>query len=170
VQVVPELWFPADTAPREVLARAATRFSPRIAFATGFGMEGCVLLHMIAARRLPMTRTLPSPYARARSPRTRCDELPRLRVLPARGDAVARARKAAGRLPPRASGSDRYAAERAEGETATAFFRRVELGHVKPLLADLENVTPANVRPEDFIDLEEEANFTIQTKEGECAA
>jgi sulfite reductase beta subunit-like hemoprotein len=56
------------------------------------------------------------------------------------------------------------------GETATAFFRRVELGHVKPLLADLENVTPANVRPEDFIDLEEEANFTIETKEGECAA
>jgi len=54
VQVVPELWFPADTAPREVLARAATRFSPRIAFATGFGMEGCVLLHMIAARRLPI--------------------------------------------------------------------------------------------------------------------
>jgi hypothetical protein len=46
----------------------------------------------------------------------------------------------------------------------------VELGHIKLLLADLENVTAANVRPEDFIDLEEEANFTIQTKEGECAA
>jgi len=62
----------------------------------------------------------------------------------------------------------RYSSQ--EGETATAFFRRVELGHIKPLLADLENVTAANVRPEDFIDLEEEANFTIQTKEGECAA
>ena len=63
-----------------------------------------------------------------------------------------------------------YAAERSEGESATAFFRRVELGSVKALLADLEKVLPGEARPEDFVDLGEEANFTLQTKEGECAA
>lgn len=54
MQVVSELRFSADTAPEEVLEKAAARFAPRIAFATGFGMEGCVLLHMISARRLPI--------------------------------------------------------------------------------------------------------------------
>jgi phosphoadenosine phosphosulfate reductase len=54
VQAASELRFSADTAPEEVLVQAAARFSPRIAFATGFGMEGCVLLHMIADRGLPI--------------------------------------------------------------------------------------------------------------------
>ncbi len=40
--------------PEEVLAEAAARFGPRIAFATGFGPEGCVLLDVIARHRLPV--------------------------------------------------------------------------------------------------------------------
>jgi phosphoadenylyl-sulfate reductase (thioredoxin) len=40
--------------PEEVLAEAATRFGPRVAFATGFGPEGCVLLDVIARHRLPV--------------------------------------------------------------------------------------------------------------------
>lgn len=38
--------------PEEILAHAAARFVPRIAFATGFGPEGCVLVDVIARHRL----------------------------------------------------------------------------------------------------------------------
>jgi sulfite reductase (NADPH) hemoprotein beta-component len=62
------------------------------------------------------------------------------------------------------------AAERAEGESATAFFRRIELPRVKALLADLEKLAPGEASPGDFIDVGEEADFRVQTKEGECAA
>lgn len=41
---------PAD----RVLAWAAERFAPCLAFATGFGAEGCVLVHLIASARLPI--------------------------------------------------------------------------------------------------------------------
>jgi len=37
----------ADAAPHEILARAVERF-PRITFATGFGVEGCLLIDLIA--------------------------------------------------------------------------------------------------------------------------
>jgi phosphoadenylyl-sulfate reductase (thioredoxin) len=40
--------------PEEILTDAAARFGPRIAFATGFGPEGCVLLDVIARHRLPI--------------------------------------------------------------------------------------------------------------------
>jgi len=40
--------------PEEILAVAAERFGPRIAFATGFGPEGCVLVDIIARHRLPV--------------------------------------------------------------------------------------------------------------------
>ena len=63
-----------------------------------------------------------------------------------------------------------YTAERAEGEGATAFFRRIELWRVKALLADLEKLTPGEASRGDFIDLGEEADFRLQIKEGECAA
>jgi sulfite reductase beta subunit-like hemoprotein len=63
-----------------------------------------------------------------------------------------------------------YAAERSEGESATAFFRRIELSRVKTLLADLEKLAPGEASPGDFIDVGEEADFRVQTKEGECAA
>jgi phosphoadenosine phosphosulfate reductase len=41
-------------APEEILAEALARFGPRVAFATGFGPEGCVLLDVIARHRLPI--------------------------------------------------------------------------------------------------------------------
>jgi thioredoxin-dependent adenylylsulfate APS reductase len=40
--------------PEEVLAWAADRFAPRITLATSFGAEGCVLVDLIARRRLPI--------------------------------------------------------------------------------------------------------------------
>lgn len=43
----------ADRAPRDILAWAAERF-PRIAFATAFGVEGCMLIEIIARARLPI--------------------------------------------------------------------------------------------------------------------
>ena len=38
----------------EVLAWAADRFAPRITLATGFGVEGCVLIDLIARNDLPI--------------------------------------------------------------------------------------------------------------------
>ena len=38
--------------PAEALAWAAERFAPRVAFATGFGAEGCVIVDLIARHRL----------------------------------------------------------------------------------------------------------------------
>jgi len=43
-----------NRAPEAILAAAASRFAPRIGFATGFGPEGCVLLDMIGRHRLPI--------------------------------------------------------------------------------------------------------------------
>ena len=40
-----------------------------------------------------------------------------------------------------------YRRRRAEGETAKAFFRRVELARVKQLLADLEALDPEDAHP-----------------------
>ncbi len=40
--------------PEEVLCWAASRYAPRLAFATGFGPEGLVLLDLIARHRLPI--------------------------------------------------------------------------------------------------------------------
>lgn len=62
-----------------------------------------------------------------------------------------------------------YAAERREGESAAAFFNRVDLTQVKRLLADLEPLSPDDARPEDFIDLAEDHAFAPETSEGECA-
>jgi phosphoadenylyl-sulfate reductase (thioredoxin) len=38
----------------EILRWAADRFAPRIGFGTGFGAEGCVLVHLIAEQSLPI--------------------------------------------------------------------------------------------------------------------
>jgi phosphoadenosine phosphosulfate reductase len=38
----------------DALAWAAERFEARVGFATGFGAEGCVLIHLIAEQRLPI--------------------------------------------------------------------------------------------------------------------
>jgi sulfite reductase (NADPH) hemoprotein beta-component len=63
-----------------------------------------------------------------------------------------------------------YAAERAEGETAPAYFRRVALARAKAVLADLEALTVDDASPEDFIDLGEQEEFKVETQEGECMA
>jgi sulfite reductase (NADPH) hemoprotein beta-component len=63
-----------------------------------------------------------------------------------------------------------YTTERTEAETALAFFRRVDLSRVKTLLADLETLAEEAVVAEDFIDLGEDAEFKVETQEGECVA
>jgi phosphoadenylyl-sulfate reductase (thioredoxin) len=40
--------------PLDVLVWASERFAPRLAFATGFGAEGCVLIDLIGRHRLPV--------------------------------------------------------------------------------------------------------------------
>jgi sulfite reductase beta subunit-like hemoprotein len=63
-----------------------------------------------------------------------------------------------------------YRSERSEGESAKAFFRRVELARVKALLADLEALRADEATPADFQDLGEEGAFEVGTLEGECSA
>ncbi len=38
----------------QILTWAAERFGPRVTFATGFGVEGCVLIDLVARHRLPI--------------------------------------------------------------------------------------------------------------------
>jgi sulfite reductase (NADPH) hemoprotein beta-component len=63
-----------------------------------------------------------------------------------------------------------YRSDREEGETATAFFRRLDLAVVKDLLADLEALTPESAGPADYVDLGEDAEFKMEVLEGECSA
>jgi sulfite reductase (NADPH) hemoprotein beta-component len=63
-----------------------------------------------------------------------------------------------------------YAQESRPGETATAFFRRVEVSRVKAALADLEQLTAEEAQAEDFIDLGEQTQFKVEAMDGECSA
>jgi sulfite reductase (NADPH) hemoprotein beta-component len=63
-----------------------------------------------------------------------------------------------------------YASERSDGESAPAFFARVDLGRVKTALADLEALTEADASPGDFVDLGEADDFAPDIQEGECSA
>jgi sulfite reductase (NADPH) hemoprotein beta-component len=63
-----------------------------------------------------------------------------------------------------------FEAEHARGETARAFFERVETARVKAVLADLEALSPEDARPADFVDLGEEAEFKVESLPGECSA
>jgi sulfite reductase (NADPH) hemoprotein beta-component len=63
-----------------------------------------------------------------------------------------------------------YKSEGRPGETAKAFFKRIELPRVKALLADLETLTPEDATPTDFQDLGEDSAFEVATLEGECSA
>jgi sulfite reductase (NADPH) hemoprotein beta-component len=63
-----------------------------------------------------------------------------------------------------------YAREREAGETATAFYGRVDLDVVKRALRDLEQFPAGGPPPEDFIDLAEDAAFAPEVLEGECSA
>lgn len=63
-----------------------------------------------------------------------------------------------------------YQSEKAEAETATAFFKRLDLARAKDLLADLGEITPEDAVPADYVDLGETAEFKVETMEGECSA
>jgi sulfite reductase (NADPH) hemoprotein beta-component len=63
-----------------------------------------------------------------------------------------------------------YADQRAPGESAVAFFRRVELSTAKAALTDLERLTPEAATPEDFVDLGEDQEFRPEIMDGECSA
>jgi sulfite reductase (NADPH) hemoprotein beta-component len=65
---------------------------------------------------------------------------------------------------------DLYVKERHPGESATSFFRRVDVGAVKAVLSDLEQMTPATTTADDFVDLAETAEFKPEIQEGECSA
>ena len=63
-----------------------------------------------------------------------------------------------------------YDKEKAEGETAPAFFQRIEVPRVKALLTDLEQLTVESATADDFIDLAETGEFAPEVMEGECAS
>jgi sulfite reductase beta subunit-like hemoprotein len=63
-----------------------------------------------------------------------------------------------------------YAQDRTPGESATAFFQRVDVARVKGVLADLEQMTETTAAADDFIDLAETAEFSPEIQEGECSA
>jgi hypothetical protein len=65
---------------------------------------------------------------------------------------------------------DLYLNDRQADETATAFFRRVDVARVKGVLSDLEQMTPASTTADDYIDLAETAEFKPEIQEGECSA
>jgi sulfite reductase beta subunit-like hemoprotein len=63
-----------------------------------------------------------------------------------------------------------YAAEKREDEPLPAFFRRVDPGRIKAVLAELERITPEDALPSDFIDVGDDGEFRLETQEGECSA
>jgi sulfite reductase (NADPH) hemoprotein beta-component len=65
---------------------------------------------------------------------------------------------------------DLYRGERAPGETSTAFFQRVEVERVKAAVADLEQITPDDAVPADFVDLGEDQEYKAEVLDGECSA
>ena len=60
--------------------------------------------------------------------------------------------------------------ERADGETASEFFGRIDVTRVTSLVDDLQQLTEADVVPEDFVDLGESAEFAPEVMDGECSA
>ena len=91
-------------------------------------------------------------------------------------DGQAHFARIAAKVPARRSGEalerlvDLYKKEADAGETAKAFFRRVDLARVKALLGDLEQLTAEKATPGDFQDIGEDAAFEVTTLEGECSA
>ena len=63
-----------------------------------------------------------------------------------------------------------YERDRTDGESAPAFFQRVELLKVTLELQDLQRLTEADSVPLDFVDLAESAAFAPEVMEGECSA
>jgi sulfite reductase (NADPH) hemoprotein beta-component len=62
-----------------------------------------------------------------------------------------------------------YKLDSENGESATAFFGRVDLSKVKVALADLEQMNENTAEAQDYIDLGEDTEFRPETQEGECA-
>lgn len=62
-----------------------------------------------------------------------------------------------------------FSREAADGETASAFFARVDRQRVSALLADLEEISTRTAAPDDFVDFAETAPFRPELQEGECA-
>jgi sulfite reductase (NADPH) hemoprotein beta-component len=63
-----------------------------------------------------------------------------------------------------------YQAEKREGESATDFFARVDVARAKALLKPLEELSAADAKPDDYVDLGETAIYQQQILDGECAA
>ena len=63
-----------------------------------------------------------------------------------------------------------YRLQRAEEESAVAFFRRVDVAAVKGVLAGLDKLDPASATVEDFTDLAEDHAFQPEVQDGECSA
>jgi len=63
-----------------------------------------------------------------------------------------------------------YQRERTEGESAPAFFQRIDLARVSSELADLQRFTEADAVALDFVDLAETGEYTPEVMDGECSA
>jgi sulfite reductase (ferredoxin) len=62
-----------------------------------------------------------------------------------------------------------YVAERGQGESAPAFFARVDPARARTALAELADLAPETVAPEDLVDLGDAVEFRPETGAGECA-
>jgi sulfite reductase (NADPH) hemoprotein beta-component len=63
-----------------------------------------------------------------------------------------------------------YQERHGAGETALAFFRRIELATVKDALRGLDRLGPDAATAEDFVDLGEDIEFSPEIQDGECSA
>jgi len=63
-----------------------------------------------------------------------------------------------------------YASDKTPGESATAFFVRVDLARVREVLAGLDVLDAEHATPEDFVDLGEAGDYAPEILEGECAS
>jgi sulfite reductase (ferredoxin) len=63
-----------------------------------------------------------------------------------------------------------YQEQRKPGEGAREFFQRLPAAEAKRALADLAQLEPGTLTPEDTVDLGETAEYGVETMEGECAA
>ena len=64
---------------------------------------------------------------------------------------------------------DLYTQLHESGESAPAFFRRVEVSVVKAALADLAVLAPAEATADDFVDLGDDVEFQPDVMDGECS-
>ncbi len=62
-----------------------------------------------------------------------------------------------------------YASDHLPGEAPDAYFARVSIESVQRALADLAELSEAQLRPEDLVDLGEELSFVLTSGKGECA-